>query len=502
MGEVKDDLFVSGEGEVSEDELKDLVDSDAEEEFKVDKNENLSESDDDSSDEDNNIGYTKEPVDQPGKTKRHSCNYCEKKFYSKSHLKEHEYVHTGDFPIKCGVCGKGFRRPRALQTHRCSAHVASAMDQQIPPGGLVTSRDHQQVSSRGQLTSPIENNAVQEGLFSCSTCNYSTDHGVQFNNHLTSKEHLTKSKEAEFSQSDHKHKCLPCLFTSADKYHFDRHLECKRHIKQVAEHNDRQTREQLEDSRLYSCEHCGLGFKDLACLDEHLVEHKEEELKHKEEDLKESLDDDPSKEDGPVSRSGRKIKVKRFHDSTLATPSPKRRHVSRDKVDTFNDTLANTGLAKMPRKQTASFSPMVTCDICPATFPCHTDLFHHMVTHVPEDVLACSTSSSTPSSLSELGWCPHCPGPVLLSEAEEHMVNRHQDRSPSPMDVVGVVLTERKDEEDEEMEDDINFEVEGCAGSERYKVQLEPEVLITNTFPFSATHRLVAGPVAWCWRGF
>lgn len=51
---------------------------------------------------------------------RHSCKYCGKKYLSMSHLKDHEVNHTGVYPLRCGECGRGFKRPGALEGHKCA----------------------------------------------------------------------------------------------------------------------------------------------------------------------------------------------------------------------------------------------------------------------------------------------------------------------------------------------------------------------------------------------
>ena len=50
----------------------------------------------------------------------HECDVCNRKFKSKSHLKEHYMTHTGIFPFNCQFCGKGFRRESAFQRHQCA----------------------------------------------------------------------------------------------------------------------------------------------------------------------------------------------------------------------------------------------------------------------------------------------------------------------------------------------------------------------------------------------
>ena len=43
-------------------------------------------------------------------TARIPCSYCDRTFKTKYHLNEHEMQHTGNFPVHCDHCGRGFRR--------------------------------------------------------------------------------------------------------------------------------------------------------------------------------------------------------------------------------------------------------------------------------------------------------------------------------------------------------------------------------------------------------
>ena len=57
--------------------------------------------------------------------RRFACSTCPKTFKSRGHLKEHEMIHTGEFPFHCENCSKGFRREAALLTHKCPGTVTS-----------------------------------------------------------------------------------------------------------------------------------------------------------------------------------------------------------------------------------------------------------------------------------------------------------------------------------------------------------------------------------------
>lgn len=51
------------------------------------------------------------------KEKRHACDVCEWKFYSKSELKYHMIKHSGERKFQCNVCNKAYARKYTLREH-------------------------------------------------------------------------------------------------------------------------------------------------------------------------------------------------------------------------------------------------------------------------------------------------------------------------------------------------------------------------------------------------
>lgn len=51
------------------------------------------------------------------KLKRHGCDVCEWKFYSKSELKEHMVRHGGERKFQCSICKKAYARKYTLREH-------------------------------------------------------------------------------------------------------------------------------------------------------------------------------------------------------------------------------------------------------------------------------------------------------------------------------------------------------------------------------------------------
>lgn len=51
------------------------------------------------------------------KENSHVCNYCGKRTFTKTELREHVRVHTGERPYQCEVCERSFRRKDYLTVH-------------------------------------------------------------------------------------------------------------------------------------------------------------------------------------------------------------------------------------------------------------------------------------------------------------------------------------------------------------------------------------------------
>ena len=46
-----------------------------------------------------------------------SCDVCKKTFKTKTYLKVHKRIHSGETPYKCEVCDKSFHQKGSLKTH-------------------------------------------------------------------------------------------------------------------------------------------------------------------------------------------------------------------------------------------------------------------------------------------------------------------------------------------------------------------------------------------------
>jgi hypothetical protein len=49
--------------------------------------------------------------------RNYPCSQCTKTFLTSGSLKKHSYFHSGERPIHCGICDKGFYQKCALDIH-------------------------------------------------------------------------------------------------------------------------------------------------------------------------------------------------------------------------------------------------------------------------------------------------------------------------------------------------------------------------------------------------
>jgi len=472
---------------------EDLVDSDAEEEFKFNQHEDCVDSSgdsegssgdelDDFSVEPSTKVYIEEKADPFSKGKTYPCTVCDKVFKREDYLKEHNISHTGVYPFYCESCGKGIKRERNLRKHNCGRKrqvsgvqkdLLSPTSPQISTAKLNKtyeckichlSFDVPQRYSAHFSSSPLCKELTDKlnaggdisdhfapvnptGLFRCSPCQFSTDNGSEFSLHIKTEEHVNTAQIDEFNNSVAKFKCNLCFYAADSAYKFNRHNSTQKHIDKEKAKKEEDFKELLNNPRMYTCLVCEKLFKDLGSLDEHVKEHNITKVT-----------DTGKFEPEVTSRSGRKIKPKKFHDD-VSLGGRKRTHdresispLKRQKVviegnssDASKDSCADDGFE---------------CGICGEQFNSRPDHFTHMLTHVPPEIV------KTLPQVEEggVGWCPYCPGPVQLDTVEEHMEELHQDMEIEEVDL-GLKVGEKKLEFDEI--DPEELEALELAGSDR-----------------------------------
>ena len=89
------------------------------------------------------------------------CQYCQKKFSNRTHLRDHERIHFEERPYKCDKCGKTFKQLGHLTTHNKSC--SGDKEHKCPLCGWA-------FATRGNMKQHIENAHSTVKKFSCEKC--------------------------------------------------------------------------------------------------------------------------------------------------------------------------------------------------------------------------------------------------------------------------------------------------------------------------------------------
>jgi len=438
---VQDDLYVA-DFDMNDKEPEDLVDSDAEEEFKVNEEECSSSDESLESLEDELDDFTVETDANSNKrvrnrkeveskechastVKSYPCKSCGGETASSSDpdsvlsfCRDCRFVTRDSNKHSDRRLHSGKTEPKPTQGSKSFVSDGFSKD----PDGVVTAQNTKEDSVPGPL------------LYNCAYCNVVSRDSVEFDIHLQSDDHKRLVSVKEFQSSRAKFKCEYCLFLANDDYKFQRHISTKKHSVNEEAYFKENSAESISERSKYSCLLCEAQFQDLSSLDIHVNTHKSTaEVK---------------------SRSGRKVKPNKFYD--VFTPETKKR-----KIIEHNPTWK----AKIPKRieitgddHTQGLVVRIDCGVCGETFSTHSAQFSHMLVHVPLEVF----KNCSPIDGEEVGWCPYCPGPVTLKLVDEHISELHKDLEEEARDC-GLKITE-KNVKREDLEEAVSNEL---ADSER-----------------------------------
>jgi len=198
---------------------------------------------------------------------------------------------------------------------------------------------------------------------------------------------------------------------------------------------DQTIKVELEDevpssTGLYQCLPCEYAGKDPRNYTKHLKTQKHRKIVmgeryQLEEEDRVALARETSRKQGEraptVTSSGRKVIPKRFigyeeESDAKYSPSVKRRKVENGSSPALSGLRGLEKRGEDQRDQEAG-APLRqwTCQFCPILSSSPKELFTHMATHVPPEVIA--SAGLQPDQ----GWCPFCPGPVGLARATNHL---------------------------------------------------------------------------------
>ena len=149
----------------------------------------------------------------PQKSRIYLCQEkdCDKSYSRQGHLSDHIIVaHTRKFLYNCSSCRRGFLRPGKLNIHKCNPDVGNDLKtgdtkDEMSPGLKQTSKKKNlKRKSRVLMMSDVEEQEMtgNSGLFSCSACQFSTNIGSAFTNHLTSIKHNKNVNPDAHKQAD------------------------------------------------------------------------------------------------------------------------------------------------------------------------------------------------------------------------------------------------------------------------------------------------------------
>ena len=202
---------------------------------------------------------------------RYQCQTCHRLLSSKSALKRHNMIHTGERPYKCSMCDRSFTQPHHRLNHEL-AHWA------VPSGTVVSDSGH---CTGGSVSSSLSGSSPEnEGkILRCRFCNVAFSNLRRLRDHLTI--HDTKRRFA----------CSICGMKFMKSAHLTMHMQmhtttpqfccpyCDREFYRTQYYEDHllthENRINAHSTIKYNffCKHCPKRCISLAGLSRHMAVH-------------------------------------------------------------------------------------------------------------------------------------------------------------------------------------------------------------------------------------
>ena len=182
---------------------------------------------------------------KPTTSARFECSICHRLLSSRSSLKRHNMLHTGEKPFKCTICDRTFTQPHHRQNHEMT-HYVSMRDQNL----MVSSSSFVKLHGPGGSVSSSVSSCSPENevrMYKCHICWMTFVSVRSLRKHLTI--HDTK-------RSFH---CELCGMWFLKKDHLAYHVQA------------------FHTPRRYCCQHCPKKYSRPEYLKRHMLQHTRED---------------------------------------------------------------------------------------------------------------------------------------------------------------------------------------------------------------------------------
>ena len=206
-------------------------------------------------------------------TNRFECKICHQFLSSKSSLKRHNMLHTGERPFKCSLCEKSFTQPHHRLNHELSHWAVKSMPNSTP---CQSGRSMGSVSSSVSGSSP----EYEERVRRCRECNKTFPSLQSLRKHLTihdtSRQFVCSIcgmrflKRAHLTVHNYTHMVTPRLCCPNCGKLFSRVENFEKHLLQ----HDHSTTYTISSHQIrYLCKYCPKKCRSLSGLSRHMSVH-------------------------------------------------------------------------------------------------------------------------------------------------------------------------------------------------------------------------------------